>query len=340
MKVAIITDTHFGVRNDNRVFANYIDDFFKYQFFPYLKEHDIKHVVHLGDLVDKRKVINYRTLDQVNDFLFNIKYLDIVAGNHDCYYKNTNIPNALEELVTDQYHNVYSNHCGFFLETDGFVLCPWICPDNYEYIMNQLEKTTAQVLMGHFEINGFNMNSGIVCENGLDKKIFDKFDLVFSGHFHQKSQSGSIHYLGAPYEMTWADCGQERGFYIFDTETRELEFIRNNNRMFHRIEWDNTPLNVLPLEEYENRYVKVIVKNKDNQEKFDHWLETLNDVSPASVQVIENSLNLLLEDEDEILDTDKDTLSIIRKYVNQIDVDDKKELERVMIELYNEATSS
>ena len=54
MKIAIINDTHFGVRNDHQGFLDYMFQFFDEQFFPYLIENDIKTVFHLGDVFDRR----------------------------------------------------------------------------------------------------------------------------------------------------------------------------------------------------------------------------------------------------------------------------------------------
>ena len=59
MKYALITDTHFGVRNDSQILLEYQKKFYDEIFFPYLDKNDIKHIVHLGDLVDRRKSINF-----------------------------------------------------------------------------------------------------------------------------------------------------------------------------------------------------------------------------------------------------------------------------------------
>ena len=67
MKIALINDTHFGARNDNPNYANYIYKFWDDIFFPYLEEHNIKDVIHLGDVLDRRKFVNFKTLKDFND---------------------------------------------------------------------------------------------------------------------------------------------------------------------------------------------------------------------------------------------------------------------------------
>ena len=42
MKVALVTDTHFGARSDSLAFDGYFAKFYDEVFFPYLVENDIK----------------------------------------------------------------------------------------------------------------------------------------------------------------------------------------------------------------------------------------------------------------------------------------------------------
>ena len=78
---------------------------------------------------------------------------------------------------------------------------------------------------GHLNINWYPMCKGRLSDHGYDRKDFSKFDMVFSGHFHTKSNDDKIHYLGAPYQMNWNDYDDQKGFHILDLKTREVEFI-------------------------------------------------------------------------------------------------------------------
>ena len=81
--------------------------------------------------------------------------------------------------------------------------------------MDQMKQSQAQLCMGHFEISGFAMYRGMESHEGLDRNIFDKFAMVFSGHYHTRSSDGHIYYLGNPYELTWQDYNDQRGFHLF-----------------------------------------------------------------------------------------------------------------------------
>ena len=59
MRLAILNDTHAGVRGDMVEMAKYQGRFYNEIFFPYLLENDINHIIHLGDYFDRRKFINF-----------------------------------------------------------------------------------------------------------------------------------------------------------------------------------------------------------------------------------------------------------------------------------------
>ena len=158
MKIALLNDTHFGARNDSPAFLEYFMRFYNEIFFPYLKENNIKTLIHLGDVVDRRKFINFKTAHTFrNDFMHRLykEGIDthIILGNHDTYYKNTNEVNAINELCTTYdgikepwiYDKAVTKNFG---GTD-ICLIPWICDDNYEHSINEIETSKAQIALGH-----------------------------------------------------------------------------------------------------------------------------------------------------------------------------------------------
>ena len=321
-------------------------------FFPYLKENGIKTILHLGDLTDRRKYINYITAKNLEDQFVKVCHdegieLHIIAGNHDCYYKNTNDVNSLNQLYSNSKYdnmNMYWNE-PVELDFDGcrIMLSPWICKSNYESSMNAFRDTSAQILMGHFEISGYEMMKGQLCEDGLDRSIFQKFDAVYSGHFHHPSSHRNITYLGAPYEMNWSDCDQPRGFNIFDTSTREMTHVPNPYKIHHKILYSDEDMTIEDVAELDtslltNAFIKVIVREKNNPYIFDLFMDRLQQSGAADIKVVEDHQNLDIVDDTELLDEAQDTMTILRKYLDSVEVKvDKTKINKFLQELYNEA---
>ena len=218
---------------------------------------------------------------------------------------------------------------------------PWICSDNYERSMRSIQMTSAQICMGHFEINGFEMHKGHFSENGYDKKFLNKFDTVFSGHFHKKSDDGHVYYLGNTYQMTWSDDGCPKGFHIFDTETRELERIVNPYTIFEKVYYDDTTTNyndfdILTLKE---KFVKIVVVNKKDLYQFDRFIDRVLSDSPHEVKIVEDFSDLDASNvDDAIVENAEDTMTLLERYIDELDVDlNKKRLTSMMKSLYVEA---
>ena len=347
MKVAIINDTHFGARNDNQNFNEYFYKFYENIFFPTLKERGIKTCVHMGDVVDRRKFISYRI---ANDFRkrfiapFQRDGIDlhIIIGNHDTYYKNTNEVNAMEELVGQDRFKIYTNPEVVEFDDVPIQFIPWINSGNYDVSMAALSRSHAQIAMGHLEIDGFEMyRGGHRHEGSYNKQLFNRFDIVMSGHFHHKSDDGHVYYLGTPYEIYWNDWQDPKGFHIFDTETRELERIVNPYTLFEKIYYDDisNDYSKHDFDKYWEKYVKLIVVNKKDFYAFDQFVDKLLKADAHEVKIIEDFSDLDAENvSDDIVENAEDTMTLLSKYIDELDVDlEKDRLKNIMRTLYNEA---
>ena len=352
-KVAIITDQHFGARNDSIHFLDYYEKFYSGTFFPTLEEHGIDTVLILGDTFDRRKYVNFYSLKRTREMFFDKLYakgikVHMLAGNHDTYFKNTNDVNSVD-LLLQEYTNieVISSPKTITVKDIDICMMPWICPENYQESLEVLNNTTAELCMGHFEIQGFAMYRGMPSQEGLSRELFRKFDFTFSGHYHHRSSADGIYYLGNPYELTWQDYNDTRGFHIFDLSSRDLTFIKNPNVMFHRITYDDkeesiTEITNKDLNHLTNTYVKVVVINKTNPYLFDKFMEKLYNVNPVDVTIAEDFTDLTEGIEDDMVDQAEDTITIINKFVDGIQEEhiDNEKLKTVMRELYVEALNT
>lgn len=351
MKIALITDQHFGVRNDSQQFHDFFEKFYREFFFPKIDELGIRDIIALGDTFDRRKYINFNSLDRCRSYWFDelsrrsINFHCLV-GNHDIYYKNTNRVNAPYLLLKEYDFHIHEEATNVMFGDFKILMMPWMNSENYEDAMSIIEQSDASVMMSHLELQGFEMYRGSVNDHGLSHKVFSKFDKVFSGHFHHKSSRDNIHYLGAPYEMTWSDYNDDRGFHIFDTETKDLTYIRNPFKMFHKVFYDDTEKTEQEILEQDfsylkDCYVKIVVKQKNNPYVFDVFVDRLNSALPVATQVVEDNFNLDIEDDSDIINEAEDTVSIVKHYIENLKLDDTKtsSLKTLFEGLYQDALS-
>lgn len=348
-KIALITDTHWGVRNDSPVFHDYFDKFYSNVFFPYLEKHKIKTVVHLGDLVDRRKYISFQTASRLRkDFISKvIKYdFHLILGNHDITFKNTNELNVADELYQNVGFKIYGSAQEVTLHDEKFLFIPWMNSENREKTYELISSTSAKTVLGHLELAGFEMYKGSINVDGDDPNIFSRFQLVCSGHFHRRSNAGNIHYLGAAGEFTWQDHEDPKGFNIYDTKTKELTFIQNPYTMFHKVFYDDqdkslTDLLKVDFESLRHSYVKLIVINKTNPYWFDKFVSELEKVEVSDIKIVEDHHNLDTVEDENIVSDIESTIDMFRKHISATTHEDKfkKLLEKCVIELHNEAIS-
>lgn len=346
-KVVIITDQHFGIRNDAQFMLDYQEKFYTEVFFPYLKKNNIKEVWNLGDLFDRRKYINFNTLNRTRKMFLDplrdngIK-MYIIPGNHDVYAKNTNEVNSLK-LLCSEYENIEL----FEVPTlhNGALFVPWINNENYSESLKAIKETSAKICCGHFEISGFEMQLGVLNEHGMDKSEFRKFKKVFSGHFHTTSQNDNIKYLGCPMEFTFADCNDPKFFYEFDVKTHDLKAIRNTNRLYHKLyyndlENDYTKVN---FEDFSSKIVKLYVVKKTKPAIFDNFVESIYNANPIDFVIHEDysEFGAASNSSDISILRSKTTKDLISDYIDSVENTDldKNKLKNMMNSIYIEAVT-
>lgn len=347
MKVAIINDTHCGIRNSSDVFADNADVFYNQVFFPYLKEQGIKRIIHLGDVFDNRKFINFKSLNRYRkSFLANLRkygiHMDVIPGNHDTFYKNTNELNALKELLGHYMGEVTIHMNPTVVDYDGMniALLPWVCSDNFTRSLEFIKTCKADWLAGHLELNGFDVMKGVQHHGGMDPSLFSRFEQVISGHFHTKSEKSNIRYLGTQLEFFWSDAHDPKHFHILDTATRELTPILNPYTLFHRIYYDDTNSDYMDFdwESVDNKFVKIVVINKTDLFTFDRFVDKIQSRPIHELKIAENFNEFIGENvEDEGIELEE-TETLLDSYVDGVDTDlDKDRIKLSMRTLLTEA---
>jgi len=340
MKVAIITDTHFGARKGSDHLHNYFEMFYRDIFFPSLEKHQIDTVLHMGDIFDSRKAIDLKSLEWAKRVVFEpLKKYKVISiiGNHDCYYKDTNYVNS-PELLLKAYSNItlYSKATQITVGGLDILMLPWINSENFEESKKMIDDSKCKVAMGHLEINGFRATRGHMMETGMDTSVFDKFEKVYSGHFHTRSNDGKIFYLGNPYEMFWNDVNDTRGFHLFDTDTLEHTPINNPYKLHYNVYYDDTNYKLFNTSPYKNKIVKVIVRKKSKIKEFEKFIDKLYASGVQDLKIIENFE--VQESEEFDINEDENTLSILNRYIEESEFDlDKNIIKNIFQDLYREA---
>ena len=342
MKVAIITDQHFGCRKNSNVFHDYFLKFYNDVFFPTIEREGITTVIDMGDTFDSRKGIDFAALawSKVNYFDRLEKLgctVHTIVGNHTAYYKNTNEVNAID-LLLREYDNIhiYSEATEIKVDKLNILLVPWINNENEKTTLKLIEKTSCPVTMGHLELKGFRIHRGYVMESGTDCNLFKKFERVYSGHYHTRSSQDNIYYLGNPYEIYWNDLEDTRGFHIFDTETLEHTPINNPYRIFYTIYYSDHDYQTFDTRELEGKIVKLIVRKKTDLKKFEKFVDKLYNSNVHELKIIENFV--IQESEDFEAFESEDTLSILNRYIEEAEINlDKSTVQKMIQEIYQEA---
>lgn len=347
MKLVVINDTHCGIRNSSDIFADNEQRFYSDILFPYMKKHGIKRILHLGDVFDNRKFINFKSLHRYRKmFLSKLRengmHMDVIPGNHDTYYKNTNDLNALKELLGHYMNEVTIHMDATVMNYDGFkiALLPWICQENFDRSMTFIKSCTADWLAGHLELLGFDVMKGVPSHAGLNHETFSRFEKVISGHFHTKSQKDNIYYLGSQLEFFWNDAGDQKYFHVIDTETREMSQIPNPYKIFHKIVYDDSirSYSDYDFSQCDHKFVKVVVINKSDLFTFDQFIDKIQARPIHELKIAENFNEFVGENiADEGIQLD-DTEVLLDSYVDAVETDlDKIRLKNSMRSLLTEA---
>lgn len=348
MKIAIINDTHAGARNSSDIFIEYQRQFYEDILFPYLKENNIRSILHLGDYFEHRRFINFKTLKANYDHF--IRHLEsdqidmyIIPGNHDVLYKNTNFPNSIQ-LLLEKSPYVIPLYEPTELQFDSLniLMIPWVNSQNLDATNDILSKSTADVVAGHFELSGFEMYRGQMSYDGQSIKHLERFPTVISGHYHTKSSKNNIHYLGAQFEFTWADYKDPKYFHILDTETGELEPIQNKNYLFYRLEYtSNLDLDKVPFYKYTNKFVKVVTSDKNDPYHFDRFIYKLKEVNPFDLKIIDSFIDNINENVNVDMENIDNTDELIKLYIDEYELEDnsinKELLKKKIFSYFSEA---
>lgn len=343
MKIALFSDLHLGVKGDSQEWHNIAINWIK-TFASDLRKKNIKNIFFLGDWFNNRTAICVSTLHLTTKILDELKDFNIwiFPGNHDLFFSKDSTVSSVS--IFKGYPNITYIDEIKQIELDGskLTLCPWG--------LNPLDSNVkpSQYLLGHFEINTFQMNSSEqLCEDGLKlSDLLKKFNIIFSGHFHKAQKrvysSGTVQYIGNPFQINYGEAEDDKGYVILDLKTSKFNFIKNNIspkfiklQLSKLIELEPEEINSL----IKNNFLRLSVDKNITVEDMDELIKLITSCSPTECELDwDNSYSGNSAD----IKTDfvaLELLSAITEYTKLLDIDNHKDIISYLTSIYKAATA-
>jgi DNA repair exonuclease SbcCD nuclease subunit len=347
-KIFFIGDTHIGLGYPNsvdkwfKVHRQYFNDFL----IPFLKEKVTKDdiIVHLGDLFDNRNVIPINLLNYGMDIveeISKISPLHIIIGNHDLWSKSSSDVNSVRPFRYIPNVSIYDRTSILDFNNKRILMMPYI-ENRLDQISLIKKNKDCDYLFCHSDLNGCKMHLTSVAHKNPDKIDIDEFisfKRVISGHIHIVQNNKNFTFVGSLFQMDRNDMGDQKGIFVLDTETDNLEFYPNKiSPIFTKvhIKNDNDVENLESLKS-SNNYIDLVISNNliINNRKVRRKLESLLESGNfASVDYLDDINNGEVSVEDNVtseVSINLDYEDFIREYIS-LQKYDKKVLDGIIIE--------
>lgn len=308
MKHVLFTDLHVGLNINNDIWYNLPINAVQH-LTKTARRRNIRSIIFLGDFYHDRKELSIKAIDSariicemLNDF-----NTHIICGNHDAYFKNTIDLNSLQTIDKFENINIITKPTVIY---DKIGLCPWS--------LNYRELNT-KILMGHFDIKDFKMNDSASSINGEDISSFKDYEIVLSGHFHTISMRDNVIFIGNMYGHNFNDVDATRGYWVFDDETLEMEFV----------EFEEAPkfIKVIDMEYDETKIkgniIKVILTKEHSEQSIIDYLTKLNSLEPLELDVDYSKIKIddvEMEMNDDVSFSSLDEKQIFFDYLGKITI--------------------
>lgn len=327
MKSIIVGDLHCGVNEQD-------DNFLKYQLkslnwiIEEVNKPEIDQVILLGDMFHNRKALSLPSLKLAKWFLSKIKHklFSVSVGNHDCHYKNTNELNSPSFLLDESYL------AEDMIKSKDSLILSWVNESNLDKVVDEIKKSKAKYLFGHFELAGFKMTKGINSQHDQFKREYlDKFKHVISGHYHCFSQRNNITYIGSPYEMNWGDCNESKIIGVLDHTSGDLSYIENPYHYHVKCYIEDDEWAMDSIERMSEQNVKVFI-NCEQSIKVNKMLEVMGE----KIKNLDITDNFMVEslNSDLQIEYTGSVIDLWNEYVETEEIDNKEDIIKIFNEEY------
>lgn len=280
MKIVLFSDLHIFAHLSRTQFED-IAQAFLIRLLNYCRKNQINKIFFLGDwfhIKNKLYVPPFiKSIDLLRAFREEKIDLTFLIGNHDAPQMHSTDHSIM--YAFQEYGKVVPLYDWQDIEGIRFHFL------SYTNELPEFEYAEKNVLMAHLDVKNFVMDSGFICQEGFDSKMFEKFDYVFSGHFHKHQIINNIVYVGSPYQTRFSERFDEKGFIVLDTSDLNWQFIK----------YPKAPkFKEINLEEYDEKQVKgnfVRIKTHKNS--------NLTEIKDKFLALGAETVDFIFEDENE-----------------------------------------
>lgn len=334
---ALITDTHMNDHN-----FKFVENIFE-QVINICKEKNIDFLFHGGDWFTSRKGQSIDCLlasERIfNMFSENNVGITCIAGNHDKDDQNRN--ESFLDACKGHFYLI-KDYDFLIIGKIKFHFIPFFKNDKYiEILKNVTIGDSINILITHIAVDGVRNNDGSKVESPITKKLFDKFDNVFIGHYHNASiLQANIHYVGSTYQANFGE-DENKGLTIIYNDG-SFEQIQLKFPLFKKFKIDASEINsslvndfaTLKQDNPENNYRVIVTGKEENVKSVDRKL-----FEDAGISVDTKIENELIENisEEEIVEINGDS---IKEFFNEFCFSKKIENKKYGIEKIKDAITN
>ena len=338
-KIAIFSDLHVGVHCDNALWHNITIEWANW-FANDLKSKGITDLIFCGDFFHERSSVAVNTIHvacKVLDILSEFN-LHVFPGNHDCFYKDKSDVNSLSIMHGRSKVFVYNEPTAIKIgDNCNAFICPW------GTAVDQISK--CDVIFGHFEIQTFMMNTFKLCDHGFSiRQLLEKSSMIFSGHFHFRDERlfeiGKVVYVGNTFQMDLNDTNNNKGYYIFDGDSKEYSFVENNvSPLIYKFKLSTISTQEMDIEELHHKVNKniitFIIDENLTPEDVDVVKNKLYTFNPLQITFeVEMPINSSASANQGYQYESIDTESAIVEFIETMNYPHKTELQKYAVDIY------
>lgn len=341
MKICLFSDLHAHPYTNGKLLehgtnsrvldaTNVID-----QVYDHAKSINADWVFFGGDLFDRRKSIDVDTYNKVRQTIVSSSQTTptiLVVGNHDQANRSGTI-HALECFASDgcsvsgepRWWDLGDSPSGpvrlFSVPyyDDGTVIAKHV----EDALLNVPQGTSKKLLLIHYGIQGAKIGPGdyvLPCELKLPMLHPDKWDIIFSGHYHIGQQIGpNFHYIGSAMQHRWDDAGFDKSFVVYDTETGQVSRVNTNAPTFLVTDCNLSG-------DLNNSFVRIVIDDSISDDEKRSLLDRSMDAGALSVEFKLQPKGVEEKGERISFSEDKGFFGIVEDYVKS-EIVDKKDLD-------------